>query len=484
MFLLNFSISYAMQFFFVVDGGGEGLMPSKAETTRLIDGGVYGAQQIQSGHISSFSHSSTLSSPAGAGPPPFLSGDVERQSWRVRFFGVDQPVNYDRWTALRILYASVTMASMILFVRLWGQMMPTHSFYYSFSWAFWFIPYFGVSTYVQRRWNGVERCEMDEWWPTVKQSAVIGLTYAINYWGVSSSTAYVSGPAQVVATQVPIVLSAILSTAFVGRRFPYVSWFGILCTIGGGIAQVLGPSSSDASGSFSVKWFFIFVIGNIPSAAWTVTLEGFFKFRGKRDGRCCLVPERLMWSNVALMAWLVAFIPLFGAVGQPPLDDFAHNFRAAAACTWTASGGFEGDDCFNAAIILPLSIVSAVLQQHAQVLLAKHDTGMIATLVCNLAPFLADPIFASTAILGRYASTPSSWDAVAAVMCFVGAMFFALGDARRSGRDTQEEVNGSAFVRFFAAPWGVKWSDYTAGGSSCEDSTDGDVSQVSGSEVE
>lgn len=373
-------------------------------------------------------------------------------TWKVRCLGVPQPLQYDRWTFFRILYAAVTMASMILFVRLWGQMMPTHSFYYSFMWALWFIPYFGVSTLLQRFVYRVPRVEMDAWWPTLKQSLMIGLSYAVNYWGVSSSTAYVEGPAQVVATQLPIVLSAGLTTLFLGRRYPYISWLGVLLTVGGGIAQVFGPGISSSSGSFSIKWFIIFAIGNFPSALWTVTLEGFFKFRGS-DGASCLVPERLMWSNISLMGWLMLFIPLFGAVGQPSLDDFESNFDAALHCTFTAEGGFVGDDCGRAGYILALSILSAVLQQHAQVLLSKHDTGMIATLVCNLAPFLADPIFASKTILGSYAASPSTWDALAASLCFVGAGLFAFGDVRRVGRDSHHEVEGSAVVRWFAAPW-------------------------------
>jgi hypothetical protein len=360
----------------------------------------------------------------------------------------------------RLLYATVTMAAVVVFVRLWGQMMPTHSYYYSFTWAWGFVPYFLAIAFAKRALWKVARSEQDTWWPTVKQSALIGFTYAINYLGVSSATAYVSGPAQIVASQLPIVVSVACSTLLLKRRYPWIGYLGVLFVIAGGVIQGTEPGS--AAVPFSIKWFFIFAMGMMPSAAWTITLEGFFVVKG-RDGKTCLLEERLMWSNVALVFWLFAFIPLFGALNQPPLPEFWSNFAAAWRCTTTGTGGLEGDDCYNAHWLLWVTIAAAMLQQHAQSLVSKYDTGMLATLVVTVAPFLGDIAFASPAILGSYqaVNNPSPQDGAAASVCLIGAIFFAIAEFRRVGRNAEAEVGQSRLIRFFARPWRVAPADVT-----------------------
>jgi subtilisin family serine protease len=100
---------------------------------------------------------------------------------------------------------------MFVLVRVWGQMMPSHSYFYSMSWAVGFIPMFIILLIFRRKYFNEQRSELDANWPMIKQSVFVAFTYAVNYWGVSTSAPHVTGPAQVIFSQVPTVAAAIFT---------------------------------------------------------------------------------------------------------------------------------------------------------------------------------------------------------------------------------------------------------------------------------
>jgi hypothetical protein len=53
--------------------------------------------------------------------------------------------------------------------------------------------------------------------------------------------------------------------------------------------------------------------------------------------------------------WLIIFIPFYGLLNQPPFSSFWDDFRAAAECVFTGSGGFPADDCGRAGWVLGIS---------------------------------------------------------------------------------------------------------------------------------
>lgn len=348
------------------------------------------------------------------------------------------------WRAAIMAYLVVTMGVMVALIRVWGEAMPTHSFFYSMSWAVGFVPVFVILYWYQRRINRLPVAALDAPWPMIKQSLFVSLTYAFNYWGVSTAAPHVGGPAQVVLTLLPVGLAAIVTALMFRRKYSVWAWLGVALTIAGGVAQTVGPG---ISGATSFGWSIVFLAGNLPQVVWAVVFEGFHKATGP-DGRRNCMEVRMMWTNIFLVGWLVVFAPLFGALGQPAFPEFLSDFSSAAACTFTGAGGREGDDCSIAGWLLAITIPVAALQTHAQILVSREETGMLATLVLTVAPFLADLAFPFAAIMGVYVEAVSWWDGVAAGLCLGGLVLFAVAE-NAAHRDTVRDVNDSRMIAWF-----------------------------------
>lgn len=137
----------------------------------------------------------------------------------------------------RILYAVSTYAVMFVLVRVWGEMMPSHSYFYSMSWAIGFIPMFGILWAFSRFYFKNAASELDANWPMIKQSIFVAFTFAVNYWGVSTSAPHVNGPAQVVFSQVPTAVAALLTALVFRRIYHPLAVVGIILTIAGTVVQ-------------------------------------------------------------------------------------------------------------------------------------------------------------------------------------------------------------------------------------------------------
>jgi hypothetical protein len=165
---------------------------------------------------------------------------------------------------------------------------------------------------------------------------------------------------------------------------------------------------------------------------------------------------RMVWTNFFLVLWLLLFIPFFGLLNQPPLGSFTDNFWKATKCVFTGKGGEIEDNCKQAGWILGLTIPVAALQAHSQIVLSRDDTGLFATLALSCAPFLADLAFPFKIIMGQYVDPVSHWDFLAAGLCLVGVLLYAVME-HFEHRDTQKEVDDSKFIKWFSSLEEPKW---------------------------
>lgn len=349
---------------------------------------------------------------------------------------------------LRIAYAMSTFTIMFVLVRAWGEMMPTHSYFYSVSWAIGFVPMFFLLFLLVRHGLKKPRCVLDSSWPMIKQSVFIAFTFAINYWGVSTSAPHVSGPVQVLISQTPI-LFAILFSAIIYRRNYGYGYFGIFLVI---VALVLQGLLEDKNKGNKVPWgwYLVFFLGNFPNAIWAVAFEGFHKAKSPIDNQYNTMELRMLWTNLWLVFILFFFIPLFGVLNQPSFSNFFPDFWTATVCVFTGSGGYPNDDCKNARWILFLTIPIASLQAHSQVILSRDDTGLFAILALPLATFAADLIFPFKFFMGKYVDTISYWDGISAIICFTGVIIFSISEYYQH-RNTQKDVDESSIIKWFTS---------------------------------
>jgi len=154
----------------------------------------------------------------------------------------------------------------------------------------------------------------------------------------------------------------------------------------------------------------------------------------------------MFWTNFMLLGWLVLFAPLFSALSQPPLSEWDAVMSRAVRCVFAGESA-PGDDCGLAGWILLGTIVIAAGQMHSQILLSRAHTGVFAALALVLSPFLADAIFPVRALMGRFAETPSEWDALGAVVCLAGVLVFS--QAERRDASHAAPVESSPFIRRF-----------------------------------
>eukprot|EP00462_Mataza_sp_D1_P001784 CAMPEP_0175097464 /NCGR_PEP_ID=MMETSP0086_2-20121207/5300_1 /TAXON_ID=136419 /ORGANISM="Unknown Unknown, Strain D1" /LENGTH=415 /DNA_ID=CAMNT_0016370975 /DNA_START=42 /DNA_END=1289 /DNA_ORIENTATION=+ len=353
---------------------------------------------------------------------------------------------------LRISYAVSTYVIMFALVRVWGQAMPTHSYYYSMSWAVGFIPVFFV-LFSLVRVTGTKETMLDAPWPMLKQSVFIGFTFFINYLGVSTSAPHVTGAAQVIITVLPLGLAVLYNWLVFSRKYNWKTVLGVVIIITASVVQLVGPG---VKGSTDIGWALIFLCGNLPSVLWSVYFEGFHKFTHHLDNKTNTMELRMIWTNVFLVAWLLAFHWVFGLLGQPPMDVFWQDFQRALSCSFTGKGGYPelevddgtGDDCATAQVIFFPTLVLAALQAHAQIVISRHDTGLLATMILNVAPFLCDIYFFNTSHFpARYNDPPTIWNWIAFPIALVGVIVFSLKELNRP--DSKESVNQSRHIQWF-----------------------------------
>mmetsp|Transcript_10257 Transcript_10257/g.26280 ORF Transcript_10257/g.26280 Transcript_10257/m.26280 type:complete len:426 (-) Transcript_10257:285-1562(-) len=372
---------------------------------------------------------------------------------------------------LRILYSVSTFVIMFPLVRVWGQAMPTHSYFYSMSWAIGFIPSF-VLLLVFVRSTGTRESVLDANWPMIKQSSFIGLSFYVNYFGVSAAAPHVQGAAQVIITVLPLALSVAFNWLVFRREYSFLTLAGVLMIIAASVVQIAGPG---VEGDTSIKWAIVFLIGNLPTVLWSVYFEGFHKFTHKLDGRTNTMELRMIWTNVFLVLWLLALYPFFGLAGQPPMESFWDDFKTAAVCAVTGKGGYPaghrgtlGDDCEVAQIIFWPTLVIAAVQAHSQIVISRHDTGLLATMILNVSPFLCDIYFYFTKHFeARYDDSLTNWDWIALGIAAVGVVIFSVNEVNRE--DTAETVQNSSHIQWFMSNDPPNWFKATGLYESDED---------------
>ena len=257
--------------------------------------------------------------------------------------------------------------------------------------------------------------------------------------GVSTSTPHVSGPVQVVLSQVPPAFSIVFSRYLLGRKYALDAWLGSGLVVVGALISALIPALSASKNSSPVQWSAVFALGQLPMGLLAILFEGFHKARGS-DGRQITTELRMFWTNFILVGWLVLFAPLFSALGQPPFDTWSSNMSDALKCAFQGVSA-PGDDCGIAGAILFGTVVIAAGQMHSQILLARAETGVLAALALVLSPFLADAIFPVRPLMGRFTEEPNSWDAFGAVVCLIGVLIFFRADRRDAGSFAPIEQN-------------------------------------------
>lgn len=362
-------------------------------------------------------------------------------------------------SALLTLYVVLTTAATMVVLRVSGRVAPNHAFFFSLSWAVGYIPVFlllWLALFMCRRCSGkktptanhlpasprrisrMNRCGLGT--PVVRQSAYVGLLFAINFLGISTSNPHLSGPFQAVLSQIGVPLSLMFTWVLLRRKFPWNAWLGALLVFIG----VILPSIIDQSSSRGdAVWILLFILGNVPLGLLPTNMEALHRSRSQHDGSRVNVEWRMVLTNCFISLWLLVFLPFFLLLGQPDFEDFSSNMRAAFSCAFTGSGGLTGsgmsDTCHVMGPVLLGTIVVAALQQHASVVLSRQRTGVFANLAVAVAPFLADAIFPIHAIMGDYTiadgstcctEDPSKWDLLGAALALVGVVIYVLAESR------------------------------------------------------
>lgn len=269
-----------------------------------------------------------------------------------------------------MVYSVLSMAGMLVLLRVWGMTAPSHSFFFSFSWAVGFVPFFGVMLLVKRLWYKLPPARLDGWKPTIRQSVLVSFLLALNYFGISTSNPHVEGPAQIIISQLPLVFTMIFTRLLLHRKYDLAGYVAAGIVLFAAVADVILPQmageSSDVS-SAPVGWLMMNIVGNIPLGILPVTFEVFHKVTHPVDRRPITVEWRLMITNVFVALWLLLFIPFYGALGEPPLSEFGTNIKNSLACVYTGRDSNPADDCSIASPVLFLLVPVAALQMHSQV---------------------------------------------------------------------------------------------------------------------
>jgi len=349
------------------------------------------------------------------------------------------------WPIFRTVYACVSNAGMMLTLRVWGEVAPEYSWFLCESLAIGFIPVFFFALMFVRFAMKQESTKLDGWKPVLKQSAFISFLLAFNYFGVSTGNPHLSGPVQVILAQIPTAFSLIFSSLLLRRRYSVQCWLGALAVIIGTLLSTMGPyfTSSSSNSNAPIGWSLIYLFGMLPLGFLPVIYEAFHKTKGS-DGKIITPEWRVLVTNALLIVWLLIFLPLFMALGQPGFLDFNSNMKGAFSCIFTGQGGGH---CNIAGWSLLAITIAAAAQMHSQVLLSKGETGAFSVLVLTMSPFLADAVYPIRPIMGEFTEIPLWWDGVAAVVCLFGVCLFAWYDFRDQSK--YEKVDKSPFVRFF-----------------------------------
>eukprot|EP00494_Astrolonche_serrata_P030555 UN30823 len=243
---------------------------------------------------------------------------------------------------VRVLYACVCQTGMIILLRVWGEATPGYSFFYCMSWAIGFCPWFLLALIFVRYYLKIPKARLDSMRPVLYQSTLVSFCLAVNYLGVSTSNPHISGPAQIVLSQFPTVFALLFATIILKRNYCWQVWFGVLLIFSGALLQNLIPAVKEGEHSEApIKWVLINIMGMLPLGFLPSCFEAFHKVRGTDEKRIT-IEWRMLWTNFILIFWLLAFVPLFGLLNQPPLNEFVEQNEHALQCVF--QGKFHEED--------------------------------------------------------------------------------------------------------------------------------------------
>lgn len=349
-----------------------------------------------------------------------------------------------------LLYSVVATTLMMVLLRVWGKTAGQYGWFYSFSWAVGFCPFFTILLLLRRKGpKGFRHAptSLDAPRPIILQSVFASFCYAINYLGVSTSTHDLPGPIQALLSQTPILITVIMSRIIMGKTYSKWTWLGAIIVFLSAIAVVF--MENKLKSSVGIKPILLFLLGNIPLGFLPLGFEAFHKAKGA-DGKRITVELRLLVTNIFLILWLVAFIPLFSLFGSPPFKDINANFSAAFRCVFTGEGGiYKDNQCDVAGPVLLATVVVAAAQQHSQVLLSRFKTGVFAQLALSVAPYAADLIYPFSIFMGPFADAVSKWDGLGAGLGVIGVgiyIYFENKDKKTGRWKDAEEI---PIVQFF-----------------------------------
>lgn len=331
------------------------------------------------------------------------------------------------WTAVALTaYCMFSTAAMMVLLRVWGIAAGEYAWTYSFSWSIGFVPFFGLLLLFLRFGPHHVRTPpsaLDNWKPVMRQSGCIAFLYAINYLGISTSTKYLSGPVQAVLSQIPLILAMLLSSWGLKRKYSRKTWLAGLVVFASVIIVVLVKNEASQA---PIAWALLYLLGNLPLGVLPLTFEAFHKARAS-DGRRITPEKRLLVTNVLLAVFLVVLIPLFAALRSPSFAELDANFSASFLCIFTGKGGMYVDNqCNIAGPVLLATIIVAAAQQHSQVLLSRHKTGMFAQMALILAPYLSDVIFPLKFVMGQFQELPSEFEVIGAIVGLAGVIAYVV----------------------------------------------------------
>ncbi len=347
---------------------------------------------------------------------------------------------------------------MIVFLRLYGQMMPD-SVWFLLVWLalltmafclviFWLYEADGMTV------EDYKRVFWSEKRGVLTPFLVLGALSAVNYILVAVANPHVPGLLQVIASclQLPIVVlanSLINGQAMYNPRESAVqqttAWVLITLLFVGAILLLGTGGGQDVTGA-ELGWFIMYLASTIPLPVMSVVFQGVLTTSAQADMAIYRKPSLLV---AMLNFWLLVFLVLFLWI-DPLISGYSIRFSTAQsmACVVGRHSELPGYVCGPAFACLTMLTFCVIFNFYAGIKVVSFEDANFAIIIQQLGPVIAAFAFASAPFMGQfYTDDSANWQAY---LSFVLALLaFLLYKLFKEHYLPKPDASAS----FFAAVW-------------------------------
>lgn len=332
--------------------------------------------------------------------------------------------------ALRGAVFVLSTASMLLLIRLIGEIFGTH-IYFFLPWMFLLQSGFLALLYIYRKWRGQVNLDAildaKPWKNKIIFVMSGGLT--LNAAGVFTTSKYIPGPLQTVIGMSPLIFAPLFDRLLLGAKVSIKQIIGVIICLGGiTVSLVAGGMHNQDDVSIVAVIVQILALAIMPGLS--MLKEVWFVKRPHwhiASGRSPNIEWNVLFYCFFQIPWHILFFVFYGSVGMPKYVDTGSNFKSGAECLFKQTGGASSENCYDVWwVVLALGFVT-VVQITSSFYVAKEDSGAYTILLQAAAPFLADLVFGSKVIMGPYKEAVSSWTWLALAVTVVGCGIYRWG---------------------------------------------------------